>query len=315
MNLSNSLKVWDEVNRLWSNRSVALLYALFEGARVSEESQESAGDAEGVREVSGAPAPVKRLMSRTYMLRWDLDADSIYVRRSTKLLDTDPDRRVFEGEKVKGILRDGWLKLDKGGYLPEELYGFRMLHEVAWRTVVLPNPRSLVPKESRHAVDTPDEIVETLENTADEIVKTKALSSRLTPKQPSVPPPPGLLHADCCVSSSSRQGPEAPPVSQVMAAAAVSEESQGLRSPVKKRPRLQSPVHKTRVKVSKEAQGVDTSKASQEDKAHVVEKWEKGKDERWIKGDWLCQRCGNHNFLWKGFHQPEGTLHLSLIHI
>ena len=103
-------------------------------------------------------------------------------------------------------------------------------------------------------------------------------------------------------------------MSQVMAAAAVSEESQHrLRSPVKKRPRLQSPVHKSRVEVSKEAPGFVKSKVLQEEKAPVVEKWKKGNQERWIEGDWFCQRCGNHNFHWKGFHYNlNGDLSMQL---
>ena len=66
---------------------------------------------------------------------------------------------------------------------------------------------------------------------------------------------------------------------EVLAAAAVvSEESQHrLRSPVNKRPRLQSSVHKSRVKVSNEAQGVVKSTVFQDDKAPVVEIWKRGR--------------------------------------
>lgn len=86
-----------------------------------------------------------------------------------------------------------------------------------------------------------------------------------------------------------------------------------LRSPVKKRPRLRSPVHKSRVEVSKEAPGFVKSKVFQEEKAPVVEKWKKGNQERWIEGDWFCQRCGNHNFHWKGFHYNlNGDLSMQL---
>ena len=71
--------------------------------------------------------------------------DGIMLRRSKNLGDIDKDWCIYFGDEVEGNLKDGWLELTSGGFIPEKLQGriayCRILHPIGRRCARVAEPR------------------------------------------------------------------------------------------------------------------------------------------------------------------------------